>query len=31
VGELRARLVGRSPVSPARTPALILREERDSR
>ena len=31
VGELRARLAGRSPISPARKPALILREERDSR
>ena len=31
VGELRARLAGRSPVSPARKPALVLREERNFR
>jgi plasmid stability protein len=31
VSELRARLAGRSPVSPARKPALVLREERNSR
>ncbi|HEV3188984.1 MAG TPA: hypothetical protein VGY54_00735, partial [Polyangiaceae bacterium] len=31
VSELRARLAGRSPVSPARKPALALREERNSR
>jgi antitoxin FitA len=31
VGELRARLAGRSPVSPVRKPALVLREERNSR
>ena len=31
VGELRARLAGRSAVSPARKPALVLREERDTR
>ncbi len=31
VGELRARLAGRTPVSPTRKPALILREERNTR
>jgi plasmid stability protein len=31
VGELRARLAGRSPVSPVRKAALVLREERNSR
>jgi plasmid stability protein len=31
VSELRARLAGRSSVTPARAPALVLREERDTR
>ena len=31
VSELRARLAARTPVSPLREPALVVREERDSR
>ena len=31
VSELRARLAAQTPVSPLREPALVVREERDSR
>jgi antitoxin FitA len=31
VSELRARLAGRSAVSPVRKPAVVVREERNSR